>query len=558
MNLKQFRIFWLSGLLIVLTGCGGGGGGGGGSSSPSVSDSAPNDGGDSVTDTTTFSGTVTYTDYPVTAAGIDYDSEQNKPVRGAVIQLLNSAGTEVASSNTNSDGSYVLSAIVNGTARILVKAALGELGSVNTLVVDNTRNNALYTLFTDVDVNSEAVIQNLNAGSGWDGSSYTGSRSAAPFSILDVIYQAQQFVLSVDDSAIFPVLTVNWSTLNSSADGSISDGDIGTSFYQADNIFILGNANSDTDEYDKGVIAHEWGHYFDDNFSRLNSPGGRRSRGDILHPSLAWAEGFSTALAAMILDDPLYIDTVGLAQSFASVTNVELDNDSDTATFSGGANPLLDGYYSENSVMELIYDLFDTGPADDDTIALGFAPIYQVLTDDLRTTKAFASLFPFLHYIKQQAPASSAAIDALFFNENIDVANANEFDDPSDSALPPMYTEVAAETTVVVDINSEQLQTSDDYGFAGSFSEGNKLLNQRFFKATAAGAACYTVTVRPVVPTANADLSLTFSDGFKVDIFFGGVSESRAISLSAGEVVTFNVGAFSNNARFNVSFISGC
>jgi hypothetical protein len=36
------------------------------------------------------------------------------------------------------------------------------------------------------------------------------------------------------------------------------------------------------------------------------------------------------------------------------------------------------------------------------------------------------------------------------------------------------------------------------------------------------------------------------------------VSESRAISLSAGEVVTFNVGAFSNNARFNVSFISGC
>ena len=82
------------------------------------------------------------------------------------------------------------------------------------------------------------------------------------FSILDVIYQAQQLMLSVDNSVDFPLLTVNWSTLNSSADGNISDGDIGTSFYLDNNLYILGRANADTDEYDKAVIAHEWGHYF--------------------------------------------------------------------------------------------------------------------------------------------------------------------------------------------------------------------------------------------------------------------------------------------------------
>ncbi|MFQ3323409.1 MAG: hypothetical protein ACI90U_001229 [Pseudomonadales bacterium] len=550
MNLKHSRLICLSGLLIVLAGCGGGGGGSGASEFIASA-------GDAAGDTITFSGTVTYTDYSVNLAGIDYDSEQRKPVRGAVIQLLNSAGTELASSNTNSDGSYSLSGSVSGTVRILVRAELGSPGNINTRVVDNTRGQALYTLFAEVNVEGSRVIQNLNAGSGWGGSSYTGTRSAGPFSILDVIYQAQKFVLSVDSSADFPLLTVNWSTLNSSADGNVSDGDIGTSFYQSDNIFLLGNANADTDEYDKGIIAHEWGHYFDDNFSRLDSPGGRRSQGDILHPSLAWAEGFSTALAAMILNNPLYIDTVGFGQSFASVTNVEQDSVSDTATFSGSVTPLLDGYYSENSVMELVYDVFDGGPADDDTIALGFAPIYQVLTGGLRTTKAFTSLFPFLHYIKQQAPANSAGIDALFLNENIDVANANEFDDPSDISLPPMYTEVAAETTVAFDINFYQLQTSDDYGFANITNEGNKLLNQRFFKATAAAAACYTVTAIPVTPTVSADLLLTFSDGLKVDRFFIR-PEARDIILSASEVVTFNVGAFSNNAHFNISFISGC
>lgn len=552
MNFQRCKLLCLLGLFVVLSGCGGGGGGGGGGAA--VVSSSTN----TVTGTATFSGTVTYTDYPVTGSGVDYDSEQSKPVRGAIIQLLNASGAELASGNTGSDGSYSLSGNVDGTARLLVRAELGLPSSVNTRVVDNTSNNALYTLVADVAVNSNAMTQNLNAGSGWGGSSYTGTRSAGPFSILDVIYQAQQLMLSVDSSVDFPLLTVNWSTLNSSANGNISEGDIGTSFYLNNNLYILGRANSDTDEYDKAVIAHEWVHYFEDNLSRSDSVGGNHGQGDILHPSVAWSEGFATALASMILDNPLYIDTFGLGQNIGDITNVEQDSDSDSATFSGGANPLLDGYYSETSVMELLYDLFDDGSSDDDPLALGFAPIYQVLTDELKTTKSFISLFPFLHFIKLESPANSALIDTLFSNENIDVVNANEFDDPTDAALPPIYTEVAAETTATLDSNSALLQTSNVYGSVSSSNEGNKLLNQRFFKATAAGAACYRITARPVAPTAGADLSLIFVGNSKVDIFVGGIAESRDVNLTAGEIVTFSVGAFSNNARFSVSFISGC
>jgi hypothetical protein len=554
MNFQQLNVFCLSGLLIVLSGCGGGGGGGGSSSSDSIGASSDaNSSG-----TATVSGTVTYTNYPVTGSGIDYDLEQSKPIRGAVIQLLDSSGSELASGNTGSDGSYSLSGNVDGAARLLVRAELGLPDSVNTRVVDNTSNNALYTLFADINVDSSVVTQNLNAGSGWSGSSYTATRSAGPFSILDVIYQAQQLVTSVDSSAVFPALTVNWSTQNSSAEGNLTDGDIGTSFYLNDNLYILGSANADTDEYDKGVIAHEWGHYFEDNFSRSDSPGGSHGQGDILHPSVAWSEGFGTAIAAMILETPLYVDTFGLGQNVGDVTNVEQDSDSDTASFSGGSNPLLDGYYSENSVMELLYDLFDTGGGDDDSVALGFAPIYRVLTNELRTTQSFTSLFPFLHFIKLEAPTNRAVINTLFSNENIAAVNASEFDDPADAVLPPIYTEVAAEATVTFDSNAALLQTSSVYGSVSSVNEGNKLLNQRFFKATAAGAACYTITARPVAPSAGADLSLIFIGNSKVDAFISGFSESRDVDLTAGEIVTFAVGAFSNNAHFRVSFISGC
>jgi hypothetical protein len=552
MNVQWLKLFCLSVLLTVLNACGGGGGGSDNNNSASAASNAE-------TALTSVSGIVTYTDYPVAANGIDYSAEQSKPVRGAVIQLLDSSGNELAAGNTGSDGSYSLSANVEGSARVLVRAELGLAGNVNTRVVDNTSNDALYTLFTDINLSGNSITQNLNAGSGWNGSRYATTRSAGPFSILDVIYQAQQLITSVDNSAIFPLLTVNWSTQNSSAEGRLADGDIGTSFYLNDNLYILGRANFDTDEYDKGVIAHEWGHYFEDNFSRSDSPGGSHSQGDILHPSVAWSEGFGTAFAAIILEDPLYIDTFGPGQSISDITNVEQDSDADTAIFNGGSNPLLDGYYSETSVMELLYDLVDAGAADDDSLALGFAPIYQVLTGDFSTTKSFTSLFPFLYFLKLVAPTDSEAIKTLFSNENIDVDNANEFDNPSDANLPPIYTEVAAETTVTLDSNGQVLQTSNAYGNASSFNNtGNKLLNQRFFKATANVAGCFTIAVTPQAPTTSADLSLVFVDNAKIDVFSGGSTESRNINLTAGEIVTFAVGAFSNNVSFKVSFLSGC
>src|SRR5690606_26346255 len=160
-------------------------------------------------------------------------------------------------------------------------------------------------------------VRDLHAPSGWGGSSYTGPRAAAPFAILDVIYDAVQLVLAAAPEVEFPPLAIHWSPANVPSFGSdgapdIDSGQIGSSFFVPSlGIYLLGAENQDTDEYDRHVIAHEWGHYFEHSFSRSDSIGGPHTRGDHLDMRVAFGEGFGNALAAMITGDSIYRDVVG-------------------------------------------------------------------------------------------------------------------------------------------------------------------------------------------------------------------------------------------------------
>ena len=543
-------------IISALAACGGGGGS---SSSDDVNVQNPVDEIVAFSGSASFNGVVTYTDYPVSVStGIDYANETLAPVRGVVVQLQDSSGNVLDTSATDTNGAYALSGdINNGSARIVVRAEISDNNSVNTQVIDNTNDNALYALFSDVNVTSNIVVQNLNAPSGWDGTAYSEERASGPFSILDVVYQAQTLVKTADSDVTFPPLTINWSPNNTTAIGDLSDGDIGTSFYSNNQLFILGGENSDTDEYDKAVVAHEWGHYFEDNFSRSDSLGGPHTRFDILNPTVSWSEGFATALAGMILDDPLYIDTSGNGQASAFLIDAEADTDNDRLFSTLGTGPRIDGYYSEMSVTEIVYDMYDDGSlnfgnADDDNVALGFVPIYNVLTNDISETEAFTSLFAFLHYIRLESPNSVDDINAIGNNENIDMVNITEFDNPVDTALVPIYTNINVGETLTVDGNSFPLQTSNVYGGTTSLDAGNKLLNQRFFRATADVTGCYTTTVTPVSPTAIADVRLVFTNQRAANRSFTS-AEAAALTREAGEIFTFNVDAFIDNAFFTVS-----
>ncbi len=538
-------------LAFGLMACGGGGGG-----------SAP------TAETVTVSGTVTYTSFNLSASGIDYANPIEKPVRGSVIEFQNPPGTVVASANTSETGAYSFNAPSNTSVRVVVRAELGTPGSPNTKVVDNTNGGALYVAQKDITTGSDNVTQSFNIGSGHNGTDYVDTRAAAPFAMLDVIALAQKLVHSADSTVVFPLLTVNWSPKNKSVAGNTAVGEIETSHYNDGEkaLYILGQKDVDTDEYDTHVMGHEWGHYFEANFSRSDSIGGPHSaNGELLHPSVAFGEGYGYALAGMIMNDPLIIDTAGPGQKAGGVNNLETDSVDDSAVQprDEDGNPatpnvvLRDGYASENSVQEVLYDLFDGGVGDDDALALGFAPIYKVLTNGQKNTQAFTSIFSFLHHLKLEVPASAEAINTLAAAENINAVAANEFDDPTDPVLPLIYTTVPPDGSVVtLDSDGEALIISQIFGEITAAYSGNKLLNQRFFKTTVATAGCYTVTATAIAPTAAADLVILRKSGGPVDNINGAGAEVFQKTYTDGEVVVFAVGAFTPNTKFTVSFSS--
>jgi hypothetical protein len=134
---------------------------------------------------------------------------------------------------------------------------------------------------------------------------------------MDTVYTAMQKVLSVAPATAFPPLKVFWSVNNTKFSGDIAQGQIGTTFFLARDsgaeIYVLGKADLDTDEFDAPVIAHEWGHYYQASFSRDDSTGGAHSTSDLVDRRLAFSEGWGNAWSGIALGRSNYVDSGGRA-----------------------------------------------------------------------------------------------------------------------------------------------------------------------------------------------------------------------------------------------------
>ncbi|HEX7046819.1 MAG TPA: hypothetical protein VF275_04495 [Gammaproteobacteria bacterium] len=422
------RIFYAMSLALLLAACGGGGGDNndGGPNNP-----APVAGDCMGTGSVMISGVVEYEFVPAvdtgTGAKLDYAASEFRPIRGGEVRAIAANGSETYSSAvTGEQGEYCLTVPENVSVTIRVRATMPGMG---VSVVDNTRNQAIWSAQGEsIDSGTGSLEVNLRAASGWGGSGYSSTRAAAPFAILDSVYTAMQKVRQVDPDVNFPALKLNWSPENRSCTGGsfpFSDGCIGTSFYAnyggsaGRNIFILGNAGIDTDEYDNHVVIHEWGHYYEDAFARSDSIGGAHGGGDALDPRVAFGEGWGNAFSGITTDDPVYVDTQGNNQANGFIINVE-------DGFEGAM-----GWWNEATVQEIIYDLYDSTPSED-AAALGFAPIHAVLTGGQRNTSAMTTIFSFIHFLKQYPGISAADIRDVVASHDIAVIN-DEWGDSRDN-----------------------------------------------------------------------------------------------------------------------------
>lgn len=493
---------------------------------------------------------------PSICDGLNFNAVETRPVRGATVQIVESPGGAVLGSARTSDtGAY--SFIVPGSTDVFlrVRAELKQGGapSWDVEVRDNTLNTAvalaarpLYVMDGSVfDSGGADSTRNLTATTGWNNStnSYTGARAAAPFAILDTIYSILRFISTEQPGTSFQPLDVYWSVNNNSSTGSgmfsdddINNGDIGTSFYAGGSIagiFLLGSDGDDTEEFDDHVIAHEWGHYFEDKFSRSDSIGGSHGANDRLDARVAFGEGWATALSGIALNDPNYCDTLWFNGNLRG-SRIDIEN---WSTVSQGVQTA--GWYNEFSVLKLIYDLWDTNNDGTDTDSIGFGPIFDVMTGAQANTPAFTSIFTFAAALKSLNPGDSAFIDSQLTRESITAAGIEPYASTElNSAggandVLPVYTNIPTNGTAVPICSNAQFDS------IGINATGNKLSEHRFLRMNVANAGIHTFTILTDAATISSLPAGSTSDP-DIYIYRDGNYISEGSSPDANEEI-FNV-----------------
>ena len=472
--------------------------------------------------------------------GLNYSAISRQPARGLTIEAVDASGELLSCGMTDADGNYDVSVNSNTDVRIRARAEMirttGPQWDVT--VIDNTSRDALYALNGAIRSSGTAdSVRNLNAASGWGGSSYTGTRAAAPFAILDPIYDALQQFAAIDPGVVFPPAEFGWSVNNRPANGIVSNGDISTSSYVGNGrVNILGAANVDTDEYDDHVVIHEWGHYFEDQLSRSDSLGGPHTGSDRLDPRVALGEGFGNALSGMITNDPFYRDSNGSQQVDGFSINVE----------NNSADPT--GWFNEFSVQSILYDIYDSADDGVDSVSLGLAPIYNVLTDpDYLSQPLFTTIFSFLDGMREQDPGNASGVNALATGQSINGTGedgAGENNNGSTANALPVY-KAATVNGGAVDVCSAGTATPET-----NPRLFNKLRNRNYVKFTVTNSGRHTLIMQRKSGTASRDPDFVlFKDGLPIlrAESASGEREAVVVPLTTGDYVVdaydfFNLG----------------
>lgn len=431
-------------------------------------------------------GTVTFDHVPNVQGKLDYAATTARPARGVTVELVQPVTEKIlATTVTDAQGRYVAALEPEVEAYVRVKAQLFAPGRWDVRILDNTEGDALYALESAV-FRSGTPAPNVHAPSGWGRAAYVSSRSAAPFAILDTIYRAQAKLLEVDAAAVFPSLLVHWSPANRPASGDLALGEIGTSHFtrgsDQSRIYILGAANVDTDEYDDSVVAHEWGHYYEEAFGRLHSIGGAHSGADALEMTVAFSEGWGNAWSGIVLEREDYSDSLGLSQAGGF-----------SYSFAPQSPPNA-GWYNEHSVGYVLHSFAN---------AQGVGPMHRAMVG-MRELTTFASLHSFSAAMRRQDGGAADALDVLLVSQGTAAsAGGDEYGTTEtnfwliNSTWRPWVAEPIYQP-LALGQPADVCTLSAGAVVQGAVGAPNKLPNHRFLRFDAPQAGQYRMTVTAI------------------------------------------------------------
>lgn len=467
--------------------------------------------------------------------GLDYANPVLQPARGVSIRALHAGtGNVLASGQTSASGAYTLQ-VPQGSSVVLQVVAQMAQGSTQSAprwdvrVQDGLNAGAPYS-YSSAAFDSGSGGQDLHIPTGISAQgTATGPRASGPFAILDTVYTSIQALLQVQPDAAMPPLLVDW--------GSHARGSVFSTEGGRQSIALNWDLTEDTEEFDPHVIAHEFGHFVEFNFSRSDSIGGAHGLGDRLDPRVAFGEGFGYAFAAIVLNDPVLRDSfVNNGTHTEGRISVETNPSGAVTVNNGGC------WCSESSVWSILWDLHDTSNEGADTLSLGFQAIWDAMRGAHRTTPAVTSIFSFITALKAAQPQHAAAIDALLAAQNIDAViddfATGETHAPFAGVLP-LFTNIARGAPVV-------LRNVDD---AGRY---NKLGNRRFLRFAPGSSGPVTVTLATSNPDPAADPDFIVRRNGALAVVAQDPppgNESAAFNASAGQTYIIDAYDCANGCR---------
>jgi hypothetical protein len=457
---------------------------------------------------------------PGANGGLDYANPIWLPARGVTVRATLAGGAVQATAVTDANGNYTLafasiqSVAIHVVAQ-MVRDTTQPLPRWNVRVQGNTTGNSPHEYFSG-QVSSSAGTYNIDIASGIAANGTpTAARTSGsgPFAILDTLYTAIQAVVAVAPNTSFPELYVDW--------GSQTEGTFFTT-QNGQHIALQSDLTEDTDEYDQHVVAHEFGHYIEENFSRSDNIGGSHSLGQKLDMRVAFGEGFGYAFAAIVLNDPIARDSfVSGSTQVASTFNVE--------TNPSGANGC---WCSESSVWSILWDLHDSAPDGADNISLPFSAMWEVLTNQQRVTSSVTSIFAFATALKAAQPASAGLVDNLVSAQNTRSLAIDAFA-TSETFLPFPAMTLPLIPSITKGGGPVTVRSIDD---GGHFNKaGNRSLLR--FTPTASGQVTVSVATSNLASGRDPDF-LVWRSGLQV---WSGVSssaehpETETFSVTAGQ-----------------------
>jgi hypothetical protein len=142
------------------------------------------------------------------------------------------------------------------------------------------------------------------------------------------------------------------------------DGQAGDPFIQLRGGLLGRSECQNTDQFDDGVVTHEFGHFVAFLHSRDDSPGGPHALAELIDPRLAYSEGWANFFSSMVRNDPILEDTcedlANCSWPCGGSCGFEFSNRDPGAFCSGGIpSSCCLGIGSEDAVGGFLWSLFD-------------------------------------------------------------------------------------------------------------------------------------------------------------------------------------------------------